>query len=249
MPGNLTALGWFGDEGGGNAAVHAGASSPDPRHRRVQRPRPKGPPRMSPVGSATGDAAASAAATSQCALLGSLEESLLTGRMGGMAPSSVCGFRCELGASGMGKTTAHVALPLDAAFYRIPGEPAPSPYVGAASLAGLPGGRYKVPRRGQVQLAVCNPERTGIKLFLVPYDLAAMPPRHGTFLRQRTYEVGRDGRRRLLYAVHLRFASGAKGRVYLRHEIRVAFAHRAPDRPEQTETITEGPTPTFSPVS
>jgi hypothetical protein len=194
-------------------------------------------------------------------LLGSFEESLLSGRMSHSASSAVTGFMAEIGACGAGKTPKHITLDLPAAFYKLPGESSPSPYVGKIQLDDdheeMPGGRYRVPTHGLVQVMIYNPERTGIKVFLVKYDFRDMPRRSRTFLRQRTFveipgERDADGecRRRLLYAVHLRFICTRPGRVYLHKDIRVVFTHRAPDPSEKIKTITEGPSnPVYSPAA
>ena len=192
-------------------------------------------------------------------LLGSFEESLLSGRMSHSASSAVTGFMAEIGACGAGKTPKHITLDLPAAFYKLPGESSPSPYVGKIQLddghEAMPGGRYRVPTHGLVQVMIYNPERTGIKVFLVKYDFRDMPRRSRTFLRQRTFvetedrDADGERRRRLLYAIHLRFVCTRVGRVYLHKDIRVVFTHRAPDPSEKIKTITEGPSnPVYSPA-
>jgi hypothetical protein len=193
-------------------------------------------------------------------LLGSFEESLLSGRMSHSASSAVGGFMAEIGACGAGKTPKHIKFDLPAAFYKPPGESSPSPYVGKVQLdadrALLPTGRYRVPTHGLIQVMIYNPEKTGIKVFLVKYDFRDMPKKSRTFLRQRTFveakdhEVDGERRRRLLYAIHLRFVCTKVGRVYLHKDIRVVFTHRAPDSSENIKTITEGPSsPIYSPVA
>eukprot|EP00729_Bicosta_minor_P003258 gene3258-546_t len=136
-------------------------------------------------------------------LLGSFEESMFTGRMCNLGSNLVSGFMAKLGASGSGKTPVQVTVPMSAQFYHVQEETTPSPYVGVIGLGGnqhgggddvdgaattrpFPKGRYRVPAKGLVQLMVYNPERTGIKLFVVPYDFRKMPANTHTFLRQRT---------------------------------------------------------------
>ena len=166
----------------------------------------------------------------------------------------------NLGACGAGKTPPHLSLPLEASFYKIPGEPTPSPYVGVINLAqtghdALKNGRYRVPAQGLVQLMITNPQKTGVKVFVVKYDFRKMPAKTTTFLRQRTFvEIdsphGRAQRTKLFYAVHLRFLCTKAGRIYLHKEIRVVFSHRAPDMSDKVKTITEGPgNPVFSSVA
>eukprot|EP00040_Diaphanoeca_grandis_P039375 m.258891 g.258891 ORF g.258891 m.258891 type:complete len:740 (-) comp37243_c0_seq1:101-2320(-) len=209
-------------------------------------------------------------------LLGSYEESLLSGRMNNWASSSVKGFVAELGACGAGKTPPHVRLALPASFYKIPGESSSSaPYVGTLDLANaearrqhksLKNGRYRVPPNGLVQLMIYNPQKTGVKVFLVKYDFREMPSKTRTFLRQSTYLEIPSSRRapssmsgscssqpprrkQLLYAIHLRFVCTKPGRIYLDKDIRVVFSHRAPDLNDKVTTVTEGPkNPMFSPI-
>lgn len=126
---------------------------------------------------------------------------------------------------------------------------------------------YRVPRRGQVQIIVKNPNSTAIKLFLVPYDLTGLD-RGGlggkTFLRQKSYTVDVDAgsasneqhKGRLRYAVHLQFCSPpapppsslrstpaepATPHYYLHQTIRVVFASRALDSTEKLRVVAEGP--------
>ena len=71
-------------------------------------------------------------------------------------------------------------------------EEAPSPYVGIIDLrqelkSEKHPGMYRVPCSGLVQVMICNPQRTGIKVFLIKYDFRDMPPNTHTFLRQRTF--------------------------------------------------------------
>ncbi|KAI5479819.1 hypothetical protein MNV49_002631 [Pseudohyphozyma bogoriensis] len=93
---------------------------------------------------------------------------------------------------------------------------------------------YRVPQKGRIQIVVKNDNSTGIKLFLVPYDLTGLE-RNGqggkTFLRQKSYSIdidpitntplsasnttpptsspnpSNDNKGKLRYAVHLHFCS------------------------------------------
>lgn len=86
-----------------------------------------------------------------------------------------------------------------------------------------------------------------MKVFVVKYDLADMPPRSKTFIRQRyvaqvchaaavvrprtcanpiVCSKQRDGMCQLKYAVHLQFASSRRRSIYLHTDIRVVFSHR-----------------------
>ncbi|KAK3278584.1 hypothetical protein CYMTET_13489 [Cymbomonas tetramitiformis] len=46
--------------------------------------------------------------------------------------------------------------------------------------------RYRVPKKGQLQLVLSNPEGTPVHTFLASYDLEHLRPRSKTFLRQKT---------------------------------------------------------------
>ena len=128
------------------------------------------------------------------------------------------------------------------------------------------GGAYRVPQTGQLQLIIKNPNKTAVKLFLVPYDLEGMLPGTKTFVRQRSYSSGpileaatlekqvdlaaRDPlitKDILRYLVHLKFCCTAKGRFYLYENIRVVFANRVPDGKEKLRSEVQLPEPRFSP--
>eukprot|EP00047_Mylnosiga_fluctuans_P013303 m.30804 g.30804 ORF g.30804 m.30804 type:complete len:544 (+) comp4815_c0_seq1:64-1695(+) len=188
-------------------------------------------------------------------MLGSFEESLLNGRLPAAAASAVRGFILQVGASGIGPSPRQLRVPLSAMYYTLPGEETPTPYVGVVDLGEAirdekHPGMYRVPAAGLIQVVVCNPEKTGIKVFVVKYDFKAMPPCTHTFLRQRTYVSASPtaGRGALKYAIHLRFVSSKRGHIYLYKDIRVVFSHLAPDKAEFQRTTTEGPTdPVFTP--
>ncbi|KAJ9607120.1 hypothetical protein H2200_008192 [Cladophialophora chaetospira] len=136
----------------------------------------------------------------------------------------------------------------------------------ATSLNELSGGAYRVPQKGQLQVIIKNPNKTAVKLFLVPYDLDGMLPGTKTFVRQRSYSSGpileaatvetqadlvaRDplsAKDILRYLIHLKFCCTAKGRFYLYDNIRVVFANRVPDGKEKLRTEVQLPDPRFSP--
>ncbi|KAI6383133.1 hypothetical protein MCOR25_000320 [Pyricularia grisea] len=50
-----------------------------------------------------------------------------------------------------------------------------------------PGGSYRIPPKGQLQIVIKNQNKTAVKLFLVPYDLNGMEPGTKTFIRQRVF--------------------------------------------------------------
>lgn len=124
-----------------------------------------------------------------------------------------------------------------------------------------PGGSYRIPEKGQIQIIIKNPNKTAVKLFLVPYDLTGMEPGTKTFIRQRSYSAGPiiDGIPKgpeadaaadkpvLRYLVHLHICSPSKGRFYLYKSIRVVFANRVPDGKEKLRNETTWLEPRFTP--
>lgn len=191
-------------------------------------------------------------------LLGNYEESLLAGSLPLFAAHPVDGFTADLSASGL-VCAKRVRLPMAVRYYQIPEQEAPSPYVGTIDLAGglaESKGRYRVPAAGVLQVLISNPERTGIKVFMVKYNLKAMPPNTHTFLRQRTFVGQSHGPARSpcasqspQYAIHVRFMSSKTGKIFLYKDIRLLFAPRAPDMTEYQHTTTEGPPePVFAPI-
>lgn len=125
-----------------------------------------------------------------------------------------------------------------------------------------PGGSYRIPEKGQLQIIIKNPNKTAVKLFLVPYDLAGMEPGTKTFIRQRSYSAGPiidmplsalpPGSARLpdqstlRYLIHLHICSPSRGRFYLYKSIRVVFANRVPDGKEKLRNEISLPEPRFS---
>ncbi|KAG9569466.1 hypothetical protein KCU71_g4619, partial [Aureobasidium melanogenum] len=126
-----------------------------------------------------------------------------------------------------------------------------------------PAGSYRIPEIGQLQIVIKNPNKTAVKLFLVPYDLSDMPPSTKTFIRQRSYTAGPiidqpisnltrfpnagiHEKPILRYLIHLNICSTQKGRYYLYGGIRVVFANRVPDGKEKLRTEMSTPEPRFS---
>ncbi|ESZ98680.1 hypothetical protein SBOR_0918 [Sclerotinia borealis F-4128] len=129
-----------------------------------------------------------------------------------------------------------------------------------------PGGSYRIPERGQLQIIIKNPNKTAVKLFLVPYDLTGMEPGTKTFIRQRSYSTGpiidsalsssshlstlivdpSVDRPTLRYLAHIHICSPARGRYYLYKGIRVVFANRVPDGKEKLRNEITLPEPRFS---
>ncbi|KAI1747545.1 hypothetical protein F4782DRAFT_520728 [Xylaria castorea] len=123
-----------------------------------------------------------------------------------------------------------------------------------------PGGSYRIPEKGQIQIIIKNPNKTAVKLFLVPYDLAGMEPGTKTFIRQRSYSNGpiidnmpdlkgnsSADRPILRYLVHLHICCLSRGRFYLYKTIRVVFANRVPDGKEKLQNEITLPEPRFTP--
>ncbi|KAL1842187.1 hypothetical protein VTJ49DRAFT_5874 [Mycothermus thermophilus] len=126
-----------------------------------------------------------------------------------------------------------------------------------------PGGNYRIPEKGQLQIIIKNQNKTAVKLFLVPYDLAGMEPGTKTFIRQRSYSTGpiidpelpavaatttaTADRPTLRYLIHLHICCPSKGRYYLYKSIRVVFANRVPDGKERLRNEITYPDPRFTP--
>ncbi|KAI0193444.1 hypothetical protein F4808DRAFT_442182 [Astrocystis sublimbata] len=123
-----------------------------------------------------------------------------------------------------------------------------------------PGGSYRIPEKGQIQIIIKNPHKTAVKLFLVPYDLAGMEPGTKTFVRQRSYSKGpiidnmpdskgnpSADRPILRYLVHLHICCLSHSRYYLYKNIRVVFANRVPDGKERLQNEVTLPEPRFTP--
>lgn len=136
-----------------------------------------------------------------------------------------------------------------------------------------PGGSYRIPAQGQLQIVLKNPNNTAVKLFLVPYDLSDMEPGQKTFIRQRSYSAGPiidmpsasrknlgtdrpeaalsnsedpNDRPILRYLIHLHICCPSKSRYYLYKSIRVVFANRVPDGKEKLRNEIQLPEPRYS---
>ncbi|KAI5785107.1 hypothetical protein DFH27DRAFT_528637 [Peziza echinospora] len=208
--------------------------------------------------------------------VGSYEESILNGRMS-TTPSKPLTFVAKIGVLGMGKCKpalrcpSHITIPFPAYFYSVGDYDSPSPYVGQIdfdsvverSRKRLPFGGYRIPQQGQLQIVIKNPNKTAVKLFLVPYDLCDMEPGTKTFLRQKAYASGNaileeimplsdDSKLRirpqesLRYLIHLHICCPSRGRFYLYRNIRVVFANRVPDGKEKLRNEILVPDPRFS---
>ena len=130
-----------------------------------------------------------------------------------------------------------------------------------------PGGSYRIPQKGQLQIVIKNPNKTAVKLFLVPYDLDGMEPGTKTFVRQRSYSAGPiietplrsttntadaavadSGKDRptLRYLIHLHICCPSRGRFFLYKSVRVVFANRVPDGKEHLRNEIQLPDPRYS---
>ena len=143
----------------------------------------------------------------------------------------------------------------------------------SASPRAPPGGSYRIPQQGQLQIILKNPNKTAVKLFLVPYDLSDMEPGQKTFIRQRSYSAGPiidmplssrknygtdrpeaalsisddpNDRPVLRYLIHLHICCPSKGRFFLYKSIRVVFANRVPDGKENLRNEIQLPEPRYS---
>ncbi|CAL9701983.1 unnamed protein product [Knipowitschia caucasica] len=172
-------------------------------------------------------------------LLGNFEECVLNNRLEPLG--AVEGFTAEVGASGS-FCPSHLTLPVDVMFYSVSDDNAPSPYMGVINLESTGKRGYRVPPSGTIQVTLFNPNKTVVKMFVVMYDLRAMPAGHQTFLRQRTFSVPvrRDTNnqtsrkplslsqsRTLRYLIHLRFQSSKSGKIYLHRDIRLLFSRKS----------------------
>ncbi|EFE34303.1 uncharacterized protein ARB_06702 [Trichophyton benhamiae CBS 112371] len=123
-----------------------------------------------------------------------------------------------------------------------------------------PGGCYRIPQQGQLQIIIKNPNKTAVKLFLVPYDLEGMEPGTKTFIRQRSYSTGPavdipqastatpdpQDKPVLRYLIHINICCPSRGRFYLYSGIRAVFANRVPDGKEKLRNELQYPEPRFS---
>ena len=124
-------------------------------------------------------------------------------------------------------------------------------------------GSYRIPQRGQLQIIIKNPNKTAVKLFLIPYDLEGMGPGTKTFVRQRSYSAepivdvhlkenspasspSTSRKPALRYLIHLNICCPNKGRFYLYNQIRVVFANRVPDNKEKLRNEIQVPQPRFN---
>lgn len=188
--------------------------------------------------------------------VGSFEESLFSGRMSSM-PSKPIMFHCQIGVLGHGsdckpslKCPPHWSILFPATFYKLPQQDQDytpvTPYVGTVDIGDYalnelkkstsPG--YRIPAKGQLQVVVKNPNKTAVKLFLIPYDFTEMPKNTKTFLRQKSYT---QGTKILRYAIHVQICRTEKKRIYLYKTMKVVFSNQKMDAREKFDVVCEGP--------
>ncbi|XP_018600529.1 protein FAM214B [Scleropages formosus] len=209
-------------------------------------------------------------ASASHSLLGNFEESILKGCF---SPSGrIEGFMAEIGASGS-YCPPHATLPVQVTYCDLSERSGPSPFLGVICLRSLGKKGYGVPKAGTVQVALFNPNKTVVKMFLVTYDFEDMPVNHVTFLRHRIFLVPLEGvedgedeevqeerpehrataRKKILcYLIHLRFQSSKSGKIYLHDDIRLLFSRKSIEvdtgTPYELKSFTEVPrNPKYSP--
>eukprot|EP00730_Choanoeca_flexa_P000051 TRINITY_DN10020_c0_g2_i2.p1 TRINITY_DN10020_c0_g2~~TRINITY_DN10020_c0_g2_i2.p1 ORF type:complete len:565 (+),score=74.24 TRINITY_DN10020_c0_g2_i2:134-1828(+) len=175
-----------------------------------------------------------------------LEESLLGNAIPSSVPCAIAGFTVKITTSSTVLNPEPVKLPVVAKYYHLHQERF-NPYVASLNLsrelkeADLgKKGKLRVPKRGQLQLVVFNPEQTGVKVFVVPYNLSTMPANHRTRLRQRTHVLANlhQSATTLLYALHVQLQTDRKGRLFLVDEIKMVLASRPPHDQDSIKTET-----------
>lgn len=175
----------------------------------------------------------------QFVFAGSFEESLLQRRL--EPKFLVPGYKVLLAASGC-YCTNQITIPAYTFFYELNAETLSTPYV----VSVMPGRRqplfkliisvpflfllqcevsmpprkgYVIPRTGQVQATLLNPNGMVVRMFVVAYDFRDMPAMSQTFVRQRILSFDENANpgqsvddltaseqmKLLRYAIHLRY--------------------------------------------
>jgi len=121
----------------------------------------------------------------------------------------------------------------------------PSPYLGIFKVPRAPKRGYQIPRQGNLQLTLFNPEGNVVRIFSIPYDFVDMPPASKSMLRQR---ITLNSTNKLKYLVHFRVSSSKSGKVFIQGEIRLLFNTVFNDSNETDDFTSriEHPSPRFS---
>lgn len=125
---------------------------------------------------------------------------------------------------------------------------APSPYLGIFKVPrGSPCTKrgYQIPRQGNLQLTLFNPEGSVVRIFSIPYNFNDMPPQSKSMIRQR---ITLNSTNKLKYLVHFRVSSSKSGKVFIQGEIRLLFNTVFNDSNETDDFTSkiEHPLPKFS---
>lgn len=199
-------------------------------------------------------------------LVGSYEESLLSGRMSASTSKTVP-FHAGIGVLGKGgcnkllRCPKQINMSFNAGFVVWEDiantsslvSATGSPYVGIISLTeyyqarfarrekrkttqGEPSERtrvktfpgYRIPPVGQLQVVVSNLQKTAVKLFLIPYNVAEMPSGTRTFIRQKVYSASSTpgSKGTLVHAAHIPIVRLDNDKLYLCGDIRLVFQNR-----------------------
>jgi len=193
---------------------------------------------------------------SNSGLLCNFEESALNGRLEPV--STVDGFRLQIAVTGTAFSVPHISLPVTTYFFNVSDDDAPSLYLGHCSLkdeASLGRKALHIPKKCLFQATLFNPQGRVVRIFIIRIDVADIPTRSRTFIRQRTYATphGDDGTsqfvsmtttstststsenprttsqassKNLRYLINLRLATDRAGKLYLHTDIRMLFANK-----------------------
>ncbi|KHJ36158.1 hypothetical protein EV44_g5599 [Erysiphe necator] len=126
-----------------------------------------------------------------------------------------------------------------------------------------PTGGYRIPKIGQLQLIIRNPNKTPVKVFIVPYNLSEMKPGTKTFIRQRIFltkiavdeslkpntssSKAKNSNPQILRSlVHFQICSPCLNQFYLYKDIKLVFENRITDCSEKLSIEVLLPEPRYS---